>query len=157
MDVYGKCGKLHCDIANTEECYDFVEKDYFFYLSFENTLCKDYVTEKLFLLMQRYVIPIVYGGADYTKFVPPHSYIDVNNFQTIKQLAEFLRNLANNPEAYASYFWWKKYYQVEDTTQSTLCDLCEKLHDTKLPKKSIENFENYYITNQCESAKLPHD
>ncbi|XP_011308179.1 alpha-(1,3)-fucosyltransferase C-like [Fopius arisanus] len=151
VDTYGKCGDLECDRNNNDECYDLLERDYFFYFSFENTLCRDYVTEKLFLPMSRYVIPVVYGGADYSKFVPPHSYINIMDFNSTHELAEYLIRLSMSPVQYASYFWWKSHYLIEDTTKSTLCDLCEKLHNDQLPKKSIDNFTDYYLTDQCYS------
>jgi hypothetical protein len=40
-----------------------VLKDYKFYLSLENALCKDYITEKFYLALASGVIPIVYGGS----------------------------------------------------------------------------------------------
>jgi hypothetical protein len=40
---------------------------YYFYLAFENSLCKDYITEKFFDAMSRDVVPVVRGGGDYAK------------------------------------------------------------------------------------------
>ena len=58
-----------------------LERDYKFYLAFENSICRDYVTEKFFKSMLYSTVPIVYGGADYEAAgAPPHSFIDVRNF-----------------------------------------------------------------------------
>ena len=47
VDVYGKCGSMNC--PSSDDCFARVaEPNYFFYLSFENSLCDDYVTEKLY-------------------------------------------------------------------------------------------------------------
>ena len=42
------------------------------------------------------VIPIVMGGANYKAIAPPKSYIDVNDFDSPKQLAQFLIKLSKN-------------------------------------------------------------
>jgi alpha-1,3-fucosyltransferase len=65
-----------------------LESTYKFYLSFENTVCPDYVTEKLFKILAHDVVPVVYGGADYTQQAPPISYIDARKFKP-KDLAGF--------------------------------------------------------------------
>ena len=49
VDVYGSCGKLKCPRYNAKLCFDYLNKDYKFYLAFENSNCKDYITEKFFV------------------------------------------------------------------------------------------------------------
>lgn len=125
VDIYGKCGTHKCEKSSKHSCREMVEKDYMFYLSFENSLCTDYVTEKVFDMMKYYVIPVVYGGADYTRFLPPGSYINVQDFQSVAHLVDYLYYLANDTEEYMKYFWWKDYY---DTIGGlTFCSLCDKI------------------------------
>lgn len=42
-----------------------IENKYKFFLSFENTFCNDYVTEKLFSILLLNIVPIVFGGVGY--------------------------------------------------------------------------------------------
>ena len=60
-----------------------VERDYKFYLAFENSICRDYVTEKFYNALLFSTVPVVYGGADYESIGAPHnSFIDVRNFHS---------------------------------------------------------------------------
>lgn len=68
IDIYGHCGELKCTQGN-ENCHVVVETDYYFYLAFENSLCEDYVTEKVLTATKHFAVPIVYGGANYTRYV----------------------------------------------------------------------------------------
>ncbi|XP_037784550.1 glycoprotein 3-alpha-L-fucosyltransferase A-like, partial [Penaeus monodon] len=52
LDAYGRCGPLECRRSRQIECYAMLERDYKFYLAFENSLCADYVTEKFFSVLQ---------------------------------------------------------------------------------------------------------
>ena len=63
---------------------------YRFYLAFENSMCDDYVTEKLFdrLMSSKHpLVPVVMGGADYAEIVPERSVIDVRDFEGPADLA----------------------------------------------------------------------
>lgn len=70
IDVFGDCGynnKKQCPKGRGKECRNLIESDYYFYLAFENSMSDDYVTEKLLTATQLFTVPIVYGGADYTR------------------------------------------------------------------------------------------
>lgn len=136
VDIYGGCGNFSC-IRNDShwlsdpKCYDMMEAKYKFYLSFENSICDDYVTEKFFEIMNHDIIPVVYGGANYSRIAPPHSYIDALQF-TPETLAQYLKVLDANDQLYNEYFWWKGHYAVESGVEQMarhgFCDLCKKLH-----------------------------
>ena len=78
VDVYGKCGKLKCSRDNETGCYQTLEQNYKFYLSFENSVCDDYVTEKFFNILDYNVIPVTYSGANFSAIAPPQLLIRSN-------------------------------------------------------------------------------
>ncbi|KAK8773194.1 hypothetical protein V5799_012273, partial [Amblyomma americanum] len=110
VDVYGKCGDRNC--SRSRACYLSFAKSYYFYLSFENCICKDYVTEKLFNVLQYDIVPVVLGGANYTRAAPPGSFIDALSFKSPKDLALHLKNVASNFTLYRSFFKWKAAQQL---------------------------------------------
>lgn len=69
VDVFGRCSYAQCPKDSIDECYASLESDYYFYLAFENSFCEDYVTEKVLTAMEHFAVPIVYGGADYTRLI----------------------------------------------------------------------------------------
>ena len=130
-----------CKWKNNSECWEMVEKNYYFYLSFENSICNDYVTEKFFNAMKRTIIPIVFGGTDYhgSAGAPPHSHINAfNDFKDPKQLALYLQVLMKDQEKYAEYFWWKDSYESINDEHvrriPSFCNLCLQLHEDKQTK-----------------------
>lgn len=68
IDIYGNCD------ANKEcprfsfNCFELVKANYFFYLSFENSFSDDYVTEKILTAVENYAVPVVFGGANYSRY-----------------------------------------------------------------------------------------
>ncbi len=57
------------------------------------------------------MVPIVLGAykEDYTSTLPPQSYINVDDFQSIRELAAYLKYLDQNDTAYAAYFAWRQF------------------------------------------------
>lgn len=151
IDIYGKCGKLSCPTGGAlfyknHACYEMLSKNYKFYLSFENSLCIDYVTEKLFNILNYDVIPIVYGGANYTHMLPSNSYIDVRNFTSAQQLVDYLNYVGNNETIYKSYFDWRRDFHVEFDFPNNLCDT---LLDGPIVTKQKDIF-NWWLEDTCE-------
>ena len=96
IDVFGSCGPYTCHPKMSNKCYQTIEREYFFYLSLENSICKDYITEKLFNLLDYHIIPIAFGGVNEQEFLPPNSFIDVFKFKSSAALGQHLIQLARN-------------------------------------------------------------
>lgn len=132
VDMFGECGTSYC--PRDEECWSHMAKHYKFYLSFENKICKDYVTEKFYRnALMRGLIPVVVGGANYRNHhvAPPGSYIDALQFDNIKELARYITKIAQDDQLYNSFFRWRSNYTIiEYDTLDYFCALCQRLHDS---------------------------
>lgn len=145
VHIYGSCGPFRCKVPKSQalsgvDCRVQIYNKYKFYLSFENTNCQDYVTEKYFdILAFSEMIPIVYGGAIYAKLFPPKSFINVKDFSNIGDLANYLQYLSQNLNEWIKYFEWRKSYWVSNNRFVTgYCDLCNKVLEMKKREKEIK-------------------
>ena len=48
VDIYGACGNMSCSRRNWAGCFKMLTKTYKFYLAFENSNCRSYITEKFY-------------------------------------------------------------------------------------------------------------
>ncbi|XP_060066332.1 glycoprotein 3-alpha-L-fucosyltransferase A-like [Ylistrum balloti] len=180
IDIFGRCGNLRCGgefntkwkgvwnvtSDHQDHCFDVLDNRYKFYLSFENSLCKDYVTEKsLHLVLRHQIVPLIRDGANRTLYHPPHSFLDTKNFKSVKELANRIKFLSNNFDSYLKFFQWKKKYTigtVSGVLQSIFCDMCHRLHHQHKYTRLYRNLKNFY-TNSHDThddegiCKTPHD
>ncbi|XP_028415735.1 glycoprotein 3-alpha-L-fucosyltransferase A-like [Dendronephthya gigantea] len=171
VDVFGKCGTLKCPGHYTKNACEKV-KEYKFFLAFENSNCRDYVSFKIW--MQGFgnnAVPVVFGAnkEDYSKRVkvPPNSFIHADDFETPKALAEYLKMLDKNETAYRQFHLWRKTYKIDYDYRFmgtfAWCNLCSTLNRrcNEAPKwhKTITDFENpakdchqnKWVETQCEN------
>lgn len=153
VDVYGSCGTHVCPREKTEKCLKEFAQKYKFFLAFENTVCKDYVTEKFFRTLKYNIVPVVFGGANYERIAPPGSYIDALNFKSPKHLAFFLSGVGRNFKLYSSYFHWRKDYSVKMKNDKE-CKLCSMLHRKKYKTSSYYNLREWWVEgSHCTTWK----
>ena len=141
--------KMNCDDARS------IMNAHKFYLSFENTICTDYASEKLFKVMQTNMrtVPVVRNGVENLKdILPPHSYIDTREFDSPKELAEYLQLLDSNDELYNEYFAWRSQYTCE--LGWVPCTLCRSFHKVYGRQGTLfkDTTEIFSYTKNCEAS-----
>ncbi|XP_055352374.1 alpha-(1,3)-fucosyltransferase C-like, partial [Paramacrobiotus metropolitanus] len=160
VDVYGDCGTKQCNISTPEICDRLVMK-YKFYLALENSVCKDYVTEKIHRALSNGAVPVVYGGANYFAHFPPHSFINVLDFASPKILADYLVFLSENASAYRKYFEWRMSPVTArlavDIDEMSRCQLCTIPNTRQPPHKIITDMGKWWHGKEwCEAPQTQH-
>ncbi|XP_076578696.1 4-galactosyl-N-acetylglucosaminide 3-alpha-L-fucosyltransferase 9-like [Chaetodon auriga] len=104
-----------------------------FYLSFENSVYKDYITEKLYRPMSLGTVPVVLGPSrqNYEDHIPGDSFIHVDDFSTSKELAERLTYLDQNNSEYIRYLSWTSRFkgQLSAFGREHACKTCRYLQN----------------------------
>ncbi|KAK2141749.1 hypothetical protein LSH36_1048g00010 [Paralvinella palmiformis] len=147
VDIYGNCGSYEC--ARNTSCVEHLERNYKFYLSFENSYCKDYVTEKYYRTLNYEMIPIVYGGANYSKLGPPDSFINILDYRSPKHLASYLDFLSENEAAYLTYFQSRPLWKSVDVLGKAFCDLCELAHNETF-HRIYSDVHEWWTRDSCD-------
>ncbi|VDM65127.1 unnamed protein product [Strongylus vulgaris] len=120
-----------------------------FYIAFENSNCNDYITEKFFYRVSQLLVPVVFKRRIYEDAgIPPHSFIAVDDYKSLKDLARYLDFLLKNDTEYLRYFEWTEHFRRPDKYESNaLCKLCEDIYNGETVE--VHDIKKYYEANQC--------
>ena len=100
-------------------------RQYKFYLTFENQNCNDYVTEKFWRALYTGAVPVVFGAPNIQSMAPsPKSFINVDDFEGPKALADFLMKLHADDMAYSEYLAWK--YRPAESLNPVLLRMAQR-------------------------------
>ena len=97
VDVYWLCAEHVCKPKRSHRCFDLLMKDYYFYLSYSNYFCVNYVIEKVHAaMMQADITHVVFGGANYTRLLPQRTFADVSTLSSIQDLSVHLEKVTSD-------------------------------------------------------------
>ena len=119
VKVYGNCGS-ECSRTNRQKCMSMLRKNKFC-LSFENSYCRDYISEKIILnAFENDIIPVVISYVDFndTSVIPPRSAINALDFPSVKELANYMKAVGSNSTMYNDYFRWHSCYKPLEYSSS---------------------------------------
>ncbi|XP_031369673.1 alpha-(1,3)-fucosyltransferase 10 isoform X2 [Apis dorsata] len=160
IDSYGTClnnaqlnkrlKENYLEVLNREDFLSF-NANYKFTIAFENAVCDDYITEKLWRPLIVGSIPVYYGSPSFKDWLPNNmSAISILDFKDPISLANFLYNLSNNEIEYNKYLSHKLIdnYDIHN----------ERLKKAlKKNKKWLSNeFGNYVEEFECYVCKNIH-
>ena len=146
VDIYGYCGKP-CE----PYCFSLIS-NYKFYLSFENALCKDYITEKTYInAFANEIVPVIISGANLSNptVIPPNSFVNALDFKRAIDLAEYLLLIGSDPQRYNKFFKWRDNWSVTLITPFNMpCYVCKKLYESNFTPKIHADIARWYSINE---------
>ncbi|XP_068784716.1 alpha-(1,3)-fucosyltransferase 10 [Struthio camelus] len=115
VDSYGEClhnrdlpQHLRNPSAMDDGNFYKILAQYKFILAFENAICEDYITEKLWRPLKLGVVPVYYGSPSIVDWLPSNkSAILVSRFSHPRELAHYIKTLDTNDREYEAYLEWK--------------------------------------------------
>ncbi|KAM9326683.1 alpha-(1,3)-fucosyltransferase 7 [Gastrophryne carolinensis] len=145
VDVYGEANRKPL----CPSCLLPAISRYYFYLALENSIHRDYITEKLWQnSFLSGAVPIVLGPPreNYERFIPSASFIHVSDFPSPKHLAEFLGSMTL--QHYQQYHSWRQAYRVKiySDWRERFCTICSKY--PHLPKSKVYSDLEDWFTNR---------
>ncbi|XP_070159272.1 alpha-(1,3)-fucosyltransferase 10 isoform X2 [Polyergus mexicanus] len=162
IDSYGTCvnnarlddrfKENYLNILNNREFLSFVAK-YKFTIAFENAICDDYITEKLWRPLIVGSVPIYYGSPSFKDWLPNNkSAISILDFTDPTTLSKFLHKLVRNDSAYEEYLSHKLNEREYRVTNSALLHALER-RSTAIPHE----FGNYVEEFECLICEQIHN
>ncbi|KAF7285698.1 hypothetical protein GWI33_010193 [Rhynchophorus ferrugineus] len=189
IDSYGSClnnkgfpielNNINLSDLYNEQLMRFIGK-YKFVISFENALCDDYITEKLWRPLIVGSVPVYLGSPTVELWLPNNSSaILVKDFGNMRMLGDYINKVNEDDTLYDSYLSHKLYSKVDSTRlQAALnkrlseeheilnfeCFVCLNLHSrTGIIKntdniynceKPVNHWSSYWDSNQYQSMAL---
>lgn len=163
LDIFGRClngNTTTCPKNYGNDCS--VLNDYKFYLSFENSNCKEYITEKVFWnAYEKFSVPVIMGAStdDCQRLLQPSSYLHVNDFASPQHLVDYLKKIDENHEQYLNLHRWRENYRVLNehgyfgNPSVHYCRICEALHRGNSEKKVYNDLQSFWSLKDCTSEK----
>ncbi|KAM4627550.1 alpha-(1,3)-fucosyltransferase 4-like [Polymixia lowei] len=134
VDVFGLAGRPLPEDGGSDSVVQLVKR-YQFYLALENSQHTDYITEKLWNAVLAGAVPVVLGPPreNYERFLPPEAFIHVNDFPTVRGLAQYLLLLRRNPARLQRHLDWRRSYSVHQPTfwGEHYCTACLAVRNAK--------------------------
>ncbi|XP_062594217.1 alpha-(1,3)-fucosyltransferase fut-6-like [Saccostrea cucullata] len=153
VDIYGKCGKLKCGgpTGLITECHMKFAEEYKFFLAIENSICKDYTSEKLFnfFFHNLTMIPIISGPQNVLEYIPKGTFINILDYSSPSELAKELHRIGSNETLYSQYLQERdKYRGIRFNWGKALCLMCARIHEKK-HYPPIPDIRSWIWNNTC--------
>ena len=106
-----------CPRGDKADCFFEQSSKYWFFLAFEANNCPGYISEYFWKSLTKPIIPVVMGGPGYKDQAPNNSYIDVNDYKSVEELANYMKYLVSNTVSSNQCLQLSHTYKITKTLQ----------------------------------------
>lgn len=164
IDTYGKCGSKPLPWRRRELMRKVMEP-YRFYLSFENSCCDQYITEKFWRSLDFGMIPVVVGAPlrHYQDVAPKDSFLHIDQFDSLKDMADYMIEISENTSKMRKHLAWRlkgdiyteeiQDHILKPLRNTTLCAIVKRLKSNVVedPKNMFDYFGDKW-GNSCHAC-----
>ena len=91
---------------------------------------------------------------EYTRVAPPNSFIHVDNFTSVHQLAEYLKRVGSSQTLFNTYHKWREEYQIIKPLDLPGCELC-RIANEKPDLPGINSLSQWWNSaSNCRSYSI---
>ncbi|XP_029303120.1 alpha-(1,3)-fucosyltransferase 4-like [Cottoperca gobio] len=147
VDVFGRAGRPLPEDSGGSSVVRLVGR-YQFYLALENSQHTDYITEKLWNAVRAGAVPVVLGPSrqNYERFLPPEAFIHVDDFPTVRVLAQYLLMLRRNPARLRRHLDWRGSYSMHQPAfwAEHYCTACRAVRRTRGRTDAVKDLTRWF-------------
>lgn len=88
--------------GHSRECVP-MKRNYKFSIASENAAYPGYTSEKILTSLEAHTIPIYFGNPDIVDDINPDAFINVNDYDSLESLVQYIRKVDNDDELWCRY------------------------------------------------------
>jgi hypothetical protein len=158
IDEFGRCNptlKEPIELSDLDRRSRRIEniRRYKFYLAFENSLKKGFISERYWEALMSGTIPVYLGPPDIKNYEPAlGSILYINDFNTTKDLANEIIRISSDSDIYDKMVEWKTtvpsdnfLMAIDYTCEPLFCKICYSVADKYVPEIKIDVKETFTL------------
>ncbi|XP_026225901.1 alpha-(1,3)-fucosyltransferase 4-like [Anabas testudineus] len=149
VDVFGLGGRPLPEDSGRSSVLRLLRR-YLFYLALENSQHTDYITEKLWNAILAGAVPVVLGPSrqNYERFLPPEAFIHVDDFPSVRALAQYLLMLRRNPARLRRHLDWRGSYSLHQPAfwSEHYCTACRAVKRSRASSAVVTDLTRWFYS-----------
>ena len=138
------------------DAFQSITKKHRMVVTFENTIEKDYISEKISQCYKSGVIPVYWGPPEIYKWAPGnHTFIDPQKFKGPKELAEYLKRVDEDDDLFRYHTTNLDFERTEKMVDRYCCAGCPDVYTTQVMCKMCKVAQDLKLSRLIDGIIPP--